>query len=240
MKKHLLAGCAAAALLTALTSAQLTSANAADLSRPVPAPYYKAPAMVAPAFSWTGLYLGLQGGYGWGHESYADNIFGPVSHSPQGGIFGGVLGYRYQIGQFVLGVEGTGSWADIKDTVSAGGFSETLKARSLYTATGQIGWAVLPQTLLYAKGGWAGASIHNDLTAPGLIASNSQSPSGWTVGAGIDYAVTQNVVFGIEYDHMDFGYSNFTIAPVWAVAGTSDFKVDQVVGRLTYKFNAFQ
>jgi outer membrane immunogenic protein len=235
MKNLLLAGCAAAALLTALDSA-----NAADLSRPVPAPYYKAPAMVPPPFSWTGLYLGMQGGYGWGKESYTDNIFGAVNHSAQGGIFGGVLGYRYQIGQLVLGVEGTGSWADITDTVSAGGFSENLKARSIYTATGQIGWAALPQTLLYAKGGWAGASINTNLNGPGFSAGNSQSPSGWTVGAGIDYAVTQNIVLGVEYDHMDFGYNNFTIAPVWAVAGTSDFKVDQVVGRLTYKFNAFQ
>jgi outer membrane immunogenic protein len=240
MKNQLLAGCAAAALLLTLTSA-----NAADLSRPVPAPYYKAPAMVAPAFSWTGLYLGLQGGYGWGRESYTDNAIGAVSHSPEGGIFGGVLGYRYQIGQFVLGAEGTASWADINDSVSGGGFSETLKARSLYTATGQIGWAAFSQTLLYAKGGWAGASLHNDLTGAGLTASNTQNASGWTVGAGIDYAVWQNVVLGVEYDHMDLGYGSFAAATSvggapWTVAGTSRFKNDQVVGRLTYKFNMFQ
>lgn len=232
--KHTLAGCAAAALLVTLSGA-----NAADLARPAPAPYYKAPAMVAPAFSWTGLYLGLEGGYGWGHEAYTDNFLGPVTHDPRGGIFGGILGYRYQIGQFVLGVEGTGAWADINDTVSAGGISETLKARSLYTATGQVGVA-FSQALLYAKGGWAGTSIHTDLTAPGLIAGSSQSPSGWTAGVGLDYAVTQNVVFGVEYDHMQFNYDSFNIGGVWAVTNTSDFKVDQVVGCLTYKFNAFQ
>jgi len=233
--KKTLAGCAAAALLLTLSAA-----NAADLARPVPPPVYKAPAMVSPAFSWTGLYFGLEGGYGWARESYTDNIFGPVSHSPEGGIFGGVLGYRYQIGQFVLGVEGTGAWADLNDSVTGAGFSETLKARSIYTATGQIGWAALPQTLLYAKGGWAGASINNNLNGPGLTASNTQSPSGWTVGAGIDYAIWQNVVLGIEYDHMQFGYDNYYIGGVWVVNGAGDFKIDQVVGRLTYKFNAFQ
>jgi len=156
MKKLLIAGAALAALIG-------TPALAADLP-------FKAPLPPAPAWSWTGLYLGMQGGYGWGKESYTDNIFGAVNHSAQGGIFGGVLGYRYQIGQLVLGVEGTGSWADITDTVSAGGFSENLKARSIYTATGQIGWAALPQTLLYAKGGWAGASINTNLNGPGFSA----------------------------------------------------------------------
>ncbi len=232
--KKTLAGCAAAALLLTLSAA-----NAADLARPVPPPVYKAPAMVQPVFSWTGLYLGVEGGYGWASEDYTDNFFGPVSHSPQGGIFGGVLGYRYQIGQLVLGVEGTGAWADINDNVSNGVFSDTLKARSIYTATGQAGVA-FNQALLYAKGGWAGASIRNDLSGPGLIAGDSQSPSGWTVGAGIDYAVWQNVVLGIEYDHMDFGYAGYNIGGVWAVTNTSDFKIDQVVGRLTYKFNLFQ
>ena len=240
MKNHLIAGCAAAAVIFALNCA-----NAADLSRPLPAPVYKAPAMVAPVFSWTGLYLGVQGGYGWGHESYTDNALGAVRHSPEGGIFGGVLGYRYQIGQFVLGAEGTASWADINDTVAGGPFSETLKARSIYTATGQIGWAALPQTLIYAKGGWADASIRNTLNSSFLTATNTQDASGWTVGAGVDYAVWQNVVLGVEYDHMDLGYGSFA-APTsiggapYTVTGTGRFKIDQVVGRLTYKFNMFQ
>jgi outer membrane immunogenic protein len=231
--KKIMIGCAALAALFSLETA-----NAADLPRPAPAPYYKAPAAVPPAFSWTGFYLGMEGGYGWGHETYTDNFIGGVSHSPQGGLFGGVLGYRYQIGQFVLGAEGTAAWADLNDTVSAGGISETFKTRSLYTATGQIGYA-FGQALLYAKGGWAGAYMNNNLTAPGiLVASNSQDDNGWTVGAGIDYAVLQNVVLGVEYDHMDLGYGSFA-TPAWVVASPSRFTIDQVVGRLTYKFNLF-
>jgi outer membrane immunogenic protein len=239
--KKLLLGCA---FVTALVT--FDSAFAADLARPTAAPVYKAPAMVPQAFSWTGLYLGLEGGYGWGRENYDDNTVlapTPVSHQPHGGIFGGVLGYRYQTGQFVFGVEGSAAWAGINDTVASGFFTENLKARSIYTATGQVGWA-FNQALLYAKGGWAGASVNNLLTGGGGTATNSQDANGWTVGAGLDYAVWQNVVLGIEYDHIDLGYGGYS-APFstgglpWIVTSPSHFTIDQVVGRLTYKFNPF-
>jgi outer membrane immunogenic protein len=230
--KKLMIGCAAVAALFSLDTAY-----AADLSRPVPQ-YYKAPVSVPPPFSWTGFYLGLEGGYGWGRESYTDNVLGPVDYRPQGGILGGVLGYRYQIGQFVLGAEGSAAWADLNDSVTGGGINETLKTRALYTATGQVGYAI-GQVLLYAKGGWASAYIHNDINAPGaLVASNSQNANGWTVGAGVDYALWQNVVLGVEYDHMDLGYNGFT-TPGLVVASPSRYTIDQVVGRLTYKFNLF-
>ena len=228
----LVIGCAAIAALFSLDNAY-----AADLARPVPQ-YYKAPVSVPPPFSWTGFYLGAEGGYGWGRESYTDNVFGPVSYNPQGGIFGGVLGYRYQIGQFVLGAEGTAAWADLNDSVSGGGISETLKTRALYTATGQVGYAI-GQALLYAKGGWADAYIRNDLNAPGVLAASAtQDANGWTVGAGVDYAIVQNVVFGVEYDHIDLDYRSFA-TPVQVVTSPSRYTIDQVVGRLTYKFNLF-
>jgi len=240
--RKLLLGCAAlAALFT------LDTAGAADLSRP--APVYKAPPVVAPAFSWTGFYLGLEGGGGWGRESYLDNTVFPttaISTHPNGGVFGGVAGFRYQTGQFVFGVEGTAAWADIKSSTTSGlggVFSETFKARSLYTATGQVGWA-FNQALLYVKGGWAGASVNNSLTSAFGSASNTQSDNGWTVGAGLDYAVWKNVVLGIEFDHIALGYGAYT-APFstggvpWIVTNTSHFTIDQVVGRLSYKFNLY-
>lgn len=222
----------------AIASSYGAPALAADMA-------IKAPPIVAPpAFSWTGLYLGIDGGGGWGRETYIDNapLLGtPQSHRPDGGIFGGVLGYRYQIGQIVLGVEGTGAWADIKDTIPAGLFTETFKARSLYTATGQIGWA-FNHALLYVKGGWAGASVDNFLNSAFGSASNTQTNRGWTVGAGLDYTVWQNVVLGAEYDRIGLDYSEFT-APFsgggtpWIVTNTGRFTIDQVIGRLTYKFN---
>jgi outer membrane immunogenic protein len=218
------------------------SALAADMS--VKAPIAPPP----PVFSWTGLYLGVEGGGGWGRENYLDNstvAFPPgtaISQSPDGGIFGGVLGFRYQAGQFVFGIEGTGAWADLTSSVNPAPVPiDSFNVRSLYTATGQVGWAI-NQALLYVKGGWAGGSVNTSIARPttGGFASQSQSDDGWTVGAGLDYAVWQNFVLGVEYDHFDLGYGPFSTVGVlgstYVVGTTSRLTIEQFVGRLTYKF----
>jgi outer membrane immunogenic protein len=241
--RNLVLGCAT---LMALLS--LGDARAADMGPP-PAPVYKGPNVVPPpAFSWTGLYLGVEGGWGWGREDYSDNSiagFPPgvaISQRPNGGVVGGVLGYRYQIGQFVLGAEGTAAWADLKGTVTPGpGVTDSLKVRSLYTATGQAGWA-FDQALLYVKGGWAGASVNTAIaTVAGGLASQSQTDNGWTVGGGLDYAIWQNLILGVEYDHFDLNYGAFTTVGVlgrtYVVRNPSRLTIEQAVGRLTYKFN---
>jgi outer membrane immunogenic protein len=232
----------------------------------------KAPIAPPPAFSWTGLYLGGEGGGGWGRENYTDNstalgfppgalVFAPgtaVRQSPRGGIFGGVLGFRYQAGQFVFGVEGTAAWADLTSTSMTAftptGFGGTLagtlaptpvtdsfKVRSLYTATGQVGWA-FDQALLYAKGGWAGGSVDMSFAIPatGEFVSQRQSDGGWTAGVGVDYAAWRNLVLGVEYDHFDLAYGAFSTVGIlgntYAVTNPSRLTIEQVVGRITYKF----
>lgn len=222
-----------------------SAAQAADL--PLKAP----PIAPPPVFSWTGLYLGVEGGGGWGRENYLDNsIVGippgnAISQSPSGGIFGGVLGFRYQTGQFVFGIEGTGAWADLTSTfVPAAGVTDSFKVRSLYTATGQVGWA-FNQALLYVKGGWAGASVDTSIAvaATGGFATQRQTDNGWTLGVGLDYAVWRNLVLGVEYDHFDLGYNAFSTVGVlggtYTVANPSRLTIEQLVGRLTYKFNIF-
>jgi outer membrane immunogenic protein len=238
--RKLVPGCVAAVIVA------IGSAQGADLP-PAPSPMYKAPAVVPPAFSWTGFYLGAEGGWGWGREDFTDNstIGIPpgvaISHRPDGGIFGGVLGYRYQTGQLVFGVEGTGAWAGLKDSVfPAAGTTDNMKVNSLYSATGQIGWA-FGQVLPYLKGGWAGGSVNTSIsTIIGGFASQTQFGNGWTVGAGLDYAVWQNLILGVEYDHFDLSYNGFSTVGVlgntYTVANPSRLTVDQVVGRLTYKF----
>lgn len=216
----------------------------------------KAPVAPPPVFSWTGLYLGVEGGEGWGRENYTDNwTLGlptgtAVNQRLSGGIFGGVLGYRYQAGQFVFGVEGTAAWADLTSATTTltntNGLAGTLatfapgtdsfNVRSLYTATGQVGWA-FNQALLYAKGGWAEGSVDTSITVPaiGVFASQRQSDGGWTAGVGVDYAAWQNLVLGIEYDHFDLGYGAFSTGG-YVVGNQSRLTIEQVVGRLTYKF----
>jgi outer membrane immunogenic protein len=223
------------------------SANAADL--PAKAPIYKAPmAPVAAPYSWTGIYLGINGGAAWAKEDWLDNTAGfgaggPVSFDPNGGVFGGQVGFRWQWNQLVFGVEGTWDWASISQSVTGAPYTDELKIKSIYTATGQIGWA-FDRVLIYGKGGWAGAKVDaNVTTSPDFGgASNSQSVHGWTAGGGVDFAIWQGLVIGAEYDHFDFSYGAFTApwstggAP-WVVTNTSRLTADQVVARLSYQFN---
>jgi opacity protein-like surface antigen len=95
------------------TVAYAQIASAADM--PVKAPGYKAP-VVAPLYNWTGPYIGIAGGYGWGHSNQTDPgiiINDDGSYGVNGGLLGGTLGYNWQQGTWVFGVEGDYSWADI-------------------------------------------------------------------------------------------------------------------------------
>src|SRR5882672_9740960 len=106
MTKKTLAGCFA---VGALLAAQC--ANAADLSV---APLYKAPPpAAAPAYDWSGFYLGINGGGGWGHSNWDANATGIRT---SGELVGGTAGYNWQLGGAVLGVEGDIDWANLKGT----------------------------------------------------------------------------------------------------------------------------
>ena len=212
-------------------------AQAADLA--VKAPVYKAP-VVAP-FSWTGLYIGVEGGGGWARESWLDNTaLGSTDFRANGGFFGGQAGYRYQLGQFVLGIEAAGAPADLKDTNSAGATSETFKVQSLYSVTGQVGFA-LDRWLPYVKGGWGGAQTNLFAQSRAVSASQSENNSGWIVGGGLDYAITNNIILGVAYEHYDLDFADFTApasnggAPL-TVNNASRLKVDAVLGRFNFKF----
>ena len=107
MKKNVVISTAAAAALVFCASA-----HAADL--PVKAP--RAAPMVAPAFSWTGCYIGAQVGYGWAKTDHSfDNGAPSDTSNPHGILGGGHLGCNYQIATWVVGVEGDFEAADVKD-----------------------------------------------------------------------------------------------------------------------------
>jgi opacity protein-like surface antigen len=100
--------------LTLLAIAGLMAAAWASpsLAADLPRPAYKAPVYVAPsAFSWSGFYVGINGGYAWGHSDWNNGIMGNVSMNVKGGMVGGTLGYNLQTSSFVFGLEGDGSMA---------------------------------------------------------------------------------------------------------------------------------
>jgi outer membrane immunogenic protein len=196
MIKTIAAGCFAVA---ALIVAQ--SATAADLSV---APLYKAPPpAMAPAYNWSGFYLGINGGGGWGHSNW-DTSSDRIGLS--GGLVGGTAGYNWQLGNAVLGIEGDIDWANLKGTNSStlcpAGCSTS--DTWLSTVRGRAGYAfggVLP----YLTGGLAVGDIR--AATPGFAGASNTS-AGWTAGGGIEFGLTGNWSAKAEYLYVDLGRFN--------------------------------
>ena len=220
-------------------------ASAADLR-----PAYRAPppVPVAPAWSWTGIYIGLQGGAGWGPVEWTQHVnlgalgvlgippfFSTGSHTNSGAFAGGVIGVNWQAGWVVVGVEADGNWADIKGTSNCGLaalWNCSTKTESFGTITGRIG-ATVDRALIYFKAGGAWSHNRYDLNLLGLAlpgaligvpgtlvqpSSISDTRWGWVIGAGLEYALPGNWSAKLEYNYMDFGSKNYLFNTVPATA----------------------
>src|ERR1044071_4195741 len=108
MKRLILAACAGL-----LAAAMATPSVAADLG---PRPVFKGPAYIAPVFTWTGFYVGINGGYGWGDSDWNP---GPPSFDTKGWLAGGTIGYNLQTGSFVWGIEADFDWSNMKGSRGA-------------------------------------------------------------------------------------------------------------------------
>ncbi|MBH5370036.1 outer membrane protein [Bradyrhizobium glycinis] len=233
MKKKLLL---AAVSLVALSAA--APALAADLAA---RPYTKAPpAAIAAVYDWSGFYIGLNGGGGSSNAKWDLVGFGrDGSHDATGGTVGGQIGYRWQSGQFVFGVEGQGNWADFSGShVGAiSGFTNNTKIDAFGLITGQVGYA-WNNVLLYVKGGAAVVSTKYDASFAGTsLASGNDTRWGGTVGAGLEYGFAPNWSVGVEYDHifLDGGDKNLT-GPIGVLPVNVKQDVDMGLVRLNYKF----
>jgi outer membrane immunogenic protein len=229
-------------------------AAAADL--PVRA-YTKAP-MVAPAYDWSGFYIGINGGGGWAQNDHSDltpgggffttgpgGAFGGTQRvNANGALFGGQAGYNWQMSNWVFGLEVAGDGTNMRRTDTSIFFPATDFLRSkvdgIFTATGRIGYA-FNNWLPYIKGGYAGAQLHTtnfDILGDSL--DHSDWRSGYTIGAGLEYGITPNWTLGVEYAYMDFGSRNWTGATVGPGAGPEFFndnlRISTVTGRLNYRF----
>jgi outer membrane immunogenic protein len=197
MKKILLAGIAAIVL-----------ASAPALAADAPRPYYKAPPVYAPMFNWTGFYIGGHVGGQWG--SVSDLTFGGGDPQP-GGWLGGVLGgYNWQAGPWVFGIEGDAGWGSTSGSnVGSGGFLADTDIRFVGNLRARLGWAI-DRVLLFVAGGGSWANMR--VTHTGAAGTVSETLSGWTIGAGADFAVTPNLILRAEYLYADYGSSTFGFA----------------------------
>lgn len=221
-------------LTTAIVSLGLTSlASAADM----PARAYKAPPpMIQAAYDWSGFYIGINGGGGFSHNCW-DLFDGGLEgcNDASGGTLGGQVGYRWQMTNWVFGLEAQGNWADFRGTNTslATGFLNQTKVDAFGLFTGQIGYA-WNNALFYVKGGAAVTDNQFNVFDVGLIDSASETRWGAVLGVGFEYAFAGNWSFGLEYDHMFMGGNN-----VIFFNGDVDHinqDVDLFLARVNYKF----
>ena len=168
-------------------------ALAADM--PVKAPMIAA----APMFNWSGLYAGVNAGYGWGESRWQNPA--PTSDTGdfriRGGLVGGTVGVNWQSGNWIFGIEGDFDWSGVKGTTGSNCVACTTDGRWLSTIRGRLGYAV-DRTLWYITGGGAFGGVRNDLHQAGFTPSTS-TQSGGTIGAGVEYAFAPNWSAKIEY-----------------------------------------
>jgi len=197
------------------------------------------------SFTWTGPYAGVHIGYGWGN---GDTSFTPlptaarfVNLAPQSmnpdpeGVLGGLqIGYNYQMGPWVIGLEADFSWTGIGGSrisspiiqndgtpFPGSGYLYANQEINWYgTLRPRFGYAVMPTLLLYGTGGLAygdvGYSANTNFLPPGNVAyptSFSKTKVGWTAGGGLEYALTRCWTVKAEYLYMDLGSESVIAAP---------------------------
>ncbi len=227
-----------------------TPASAADLAA---RPYVKAPPpAVAAVYDWSGFYIG--GNAGWGQARACLDFVGPGGafatdgcRDGSGAVVGGQIGYRWQSGGFVFGLEGQGDWANLRASrvsLINPAFTERAKVDSIGLITGNIGYA-WNNVLLYLKGGGAVTGSRFDILngAGTSVASASATRWGADVGVGFEYGFTPNWSVGAEYDHLFMGHNNnsFSVAnPIVAGAlNRINLDVDMVTIRFNYRFGGY-
>jgi outer membrane immunogenic protein len=231
-------------LFTAASGFSL-SAVAADLpGRMEPV----APVAYVPAFSWTGFYLGGELGWIQTNAQYTTGAlllgapFVVTSGSDKNGLsYGALAGYNYQVGQLVLGIEADfQGWTvgEIRYTAITGDF---LTAHSKWGGSirGRLGYAA-DRALLYLTGGAAFVSNETSIPSTGITIGGDDTRVGWTVGAGLDYAFSNNWFTGLEYRYSQYEAKTFTypipILNLGIVGFKQELNSNQVTARIGYKF----
>lgn len=214
-------------------------ALSADLSAPAPTRIY----MSMPV--WNGAYIGLQAGHAW--ASTPLGLYGAAPPNtafsdidPKGLTYGLHMGYDWQFSSLVLGVVADAELSSIKNTsngVTVGGLFIPARGEVNITWQGslraRVGLVIVPDLLVYATGGAAYSNLEI-LTAFPALGSNSQTMTGWTLGAGVAYSLTRSFFASAEYRYTGFGAFERPVAAPF-IART-DLDSQSVRVGLSYRF----
>ena len=219
MKKLLLAS-------VGLLALGVSAASAADIQRrqamPAKAPFYSP----VPVYNWTGFYVGINGGGGWGRSDFGPT-FPTGTFDTSGGLFGGTLGYNWQMpNNIVLGLEGDIGWSNIRGSAPCLGTSCSVRNNWLATARGRLGYA-FDRIMPYVTGGAAFGNIKTDIAGLG---GADTSKAGWTVGGGIEAAIAGPWTAKVEYLYVDLGRGGSVLG------SDASFRTNIVRAGLNYRF----
>jgi outer membrane immunogenic protein len=231
----------------ALAFALAAPAVAADLPQPMPPPPPQEPAAYVPAtipvYNWGGIYVGVNGGYGFGNSKWTNTLNTPTTTGTfdvNGFLVGPTLGANFQTGGFVFGIEADfdASWMSgttsnaFCGVIAAGLTSCETKNTWLGTARARFGYAA-DRVLFYGTGGGAYGSIQSGVGG-GFQSSNEP---GWTAGAGVEAAFTDNWTARIEYLYVDLQSATCNTTQCgFPVGDTIKFSTSMIRFGLDYKF----
>jgi outer membrane immunogenic protein len=220
--------------------------------------YTKAP--VAPTYDWSGFYVGVFGGGGFGNNN-VNNAFGSLglanytaNFASQGGMGGGEIGYNAQSGVLVIGIEAQGFWSGIKGS-DATGFNSGLYPGVTGIDANKLQWGgslvargglTVDRLMLFFTGGWAFGDIqHTDtnvtsvLAPVGAVDRFTAHGNGLTAGGGLAFAITNNLIGKIEYKYYSFNTYSSHGTP-FTVNGQLPYTVESTYSTVTvgldYKF----
>jgi outer membrane immunogenic protein len=222
-------------IASALLLATVTGAQAADV----------VVQETVPAYNWSGIYVGAQAGYAWSDARYDAFDYATVDYDPNGLFGGAYAGYNYQLqNNIVLGIDadinfsgidsdGSLTWASGSDPDDHIGHS---KVKWTGAIRGRVGYA-LDRFMPYIAGGLSVARFQFDLDHDGtgnMDFEEERSLTGWNLGAGFDYAATDNIIVRAEYRYSDFGSRSFDND--WADDSKIDLKTHDIRLGVAYKF----
>lgn len=213
-----------------------SAALAADLDGP--RRYDSAPSYQP--FTWTGLYVGVHGGLGW---SDADWKFSnaSLSHSGYGGLLGAQVGYNFQIGRAVLGLEGdySGAWLGGTDACPNPAFNCGHDVNWLGSMRGRLGYTFNDnRSMLYGTAGlaWIDGTAKTQAVGGANFGTLDFSQRGWVAGAGFEHMLTQNLSARFEYLYYGFDGINSPAGNLDGGSTKIDLSSQVIRFGLNYKF----
>lgn len=253
MKRIFIGGIAAVSsvMMVAAASAADLPARSGPIAAPVP---------FAPAFTWTGFYAGINAGYAFGENKASTRgtaafaglgpliVPGSLDAGKDGFIGGGQIGYNYQMGAVIVGAEADIQFMDRKRTTSFIGapvlgtqLQTSILSDNTYLGTvrARLGFTPADRLMIYATAGLAYGNSKTTagvvgVQAPGLVwaGSSDKTSVGWTLGAGAEYALTNNITFKAEYLYYDLGRETVTAVGNPAVRGVAALNGIDYVARV--------